>query len=233
DDFSQGDSLIGRREQGIALIPSGPGEFTVPALELRWWDTAHDVERTVAVPAKTIFVLPSVGATASTASGAGPAAPAAGGPQSSSGFLASDPWTWAAFALGLAWMATLGAWYASRRRGRPRPASAQSPVTESPGASRSRAAFIAACRESDPRAARRHLLAWAHAVWPASAPRGLNELARRIGDPHTRRLLRELDRACYAGGEWRGDPLAQALSELPAVGRGAAGRSAPLAPLYH
>ncbi|MGH8150600.1 MAG: BatD family protein, partial [Steroidobacteraceae bacterium] len=142
DDFSQGDSLIGRREQGIALIPSGPGKFTVPALELRWWDTAHDVERTVAVPAKTIVVLPSVGAAISTAAGAAPAAPAAGGPQPSSGFVARDPWTWVALALALAWVATLGAWYASRLRGRPHRASAESPVTESPGASRSRAAFI-------------------------------------------------------------------------------------------
>jgi hypothetical protein len=232
DDFSQGDSLIGRREQSIALIPSGPGEFTLPALELRWWDTAHDVERTVAVPAKTVVVLPSAGAAASTASGAAPATPPAGGPQLSSALWARDPWTWVALALALAWMATLGAWYASRRRGRPRRVSTEPPVTEPPRASRSRAAFIAACRESDPRAARRHLLAWADAVWPSSAPRGLNELARRIGDAQTRRLLRELDRACYAGEEWRGEPLMQALSVLPALRRRVAGSPAALAPLY-
>lgn len=230
EDFSQGESLIGRREQSIVLIPSRPGEFTVPALELRWWDTAHDVERTAAVPARTVVVLASADAAGTSGS---PTAPAAGARQPSIVRVARDPWTWAALALALAWMATLGAWYGAARRNRPPRARPEPQPTEPPGASRSRAAFAAACRENNPRAARRHLLAWADALWPSSAPRGLNELARRIGEPHTERLLRELDRACYAGGDWRGADLERMLNGLTAAsGQGGVGRPATLAPLY-
>jgi hypothetical protein len=46
-------------------------------------------------------------------------------------------------------------------------------------------------------------------------------------------LLRELDRACYSGGVWRGDALAEHLAALRVTGHSdARARRAASAPLY-
>ena len=228
-DYSQGDTLIGRREQSVVLIADRPGRFTLPALELRWWDTVHNVERTASLPPESIVVLPQPGASPAAAMGSAAQVPATSARSRS--WLHADPWVWSSVGLALAWLATLGAWYASRRR-RPARRSATAAPVQSPGAARSRAAFFDDCRINDARAARRHLLEWVAGEWPPPAPRGLNDLARRVREPQTERLLRELDRACYAGEEWRGDALARALSSLPPPSRRVHDRQA-IAPLYH
>ncbi len=230
DTSSQDDTLIGRREQSIALIADEPGRFTLPALQVRWWNTTDDAPQQVTVPARTIVILPSEGAAAAAA--ARRSAPASSAIATPDRVNHGDPWLWGSLALGLVWIATLGGWYTSVRSRRPRPPPPQPPTTPSVGASQARAAFLKACRESDPRATRRHLLAWVDAERPASAPAGLHGLARQIGQPDIERLLRELDRACYAGGIWRGDELASALSALPTFASRAAGPKSQLAPLY-
>jgi hypothetical protein len=53
-----------------------------------------------------------------------------------------------------------------------------------------------------------------------------------LNDPDTAALLRELDRACYAGGAWRGDALAERLGELRPAPAAARERGTELAPLY-
>jgi len=228
DNANRGDMLVGRREQNIALIADQPGRFTLPSLQLRWWDTARNVAQEVTVPARTVVVLPAGAAAA--ASRAGSPAPGSGG---SSLFGLENPWRWASFALALAWLATLGSWYASRRfgpalrRGSPEPA--RDPRRSR---SRARARFFDACRANDARAARRHLLAWADAEWPAPPPAGLNGMARVAGDCEVGRLLRDLDRACYGGGAWQGEALARTLVELPAPPRRANTQASGLAPLY-
>ena len=98
-------------------------------------------------------------------------------------------------------------------------------------AAKERAAFRAACKANDAHAARAHLLAWAAALWGAT-PAGINAIAARIGDPTVAESLRDLDRACYAGGAWQGYPLATALTELPARLDKTSHQRDGLAPLY-
>lgn len=42
-----------------AMVAITPGEYTLPAIELKWWDTINDLERTARVPERTITVRPS------------------------------------------------------------------------------------------------------------------------------------------------------------------------------
>lgn len=101
-----------------------------------------------------------------------------------------------------------------------------------PEPNHARTAFQQACRENDPQMARRHLLAWAHAVWPDDPPIGIKSIAARIGEPALEPLLQQLDRACYTGSEWQGQPLLDALPSLSGKGKPAASTAAKLAPLY-
>ena len=99
-------------------------------------------------------------------------------------------------------------------------------------ASRARAQFQEACGRSDAIAARRSLLAWANAQWPADRVNGLQALAKRIGDPDDGTAIAELERACYAGGAWDGAALAARLTELPKATSRTDTRDPPIAPLY-
>ena len=158
-------------------------------------------------------------------------------------------WEWISIGLAVIWLSTVGAWLWSRRsRAASRPAAAASAAaatanSAAPAAAstnprqhrldpaKERAAFRAACEADDPHAARAHLLAWATARW-GTAPAGINAIGARIGDTAVAELLRDLDRACYAGGAWHGQALATALTELPPTPANSARQRDGLAPLY-
>jgi hypothetical protein len=220
----QGDSVNGSREQDIALIASRPGRYQLPAMRLAWWDTVHNRPREAVLPARTLDVLPAAGGNSSApplaASPLGPASAAPAAPTAIAPLAApsgmTSAWPWVSLLLGMLWLATLTAWWRGRRPASP---IRSVPVAAVPGADSIRAgaarkAFRQACHDHDAAAARRHLLDWAGAVWPHDPPAGLNALARRVPDPDAAKLLRELDRACYAGGDWQGEPLAKALAIL-------------------
>ena len=116
-----------------------------------------------------------------------------------------SPWIWVSLALGLGWLLTLGWWLLQRRRARGKPAAGSVTAADTGsgiGLSRAQAAARVAFRGGDPRAARSALLAWAGARWPEAPPRGLGEVALRLGSA-SRPLLEILDRAIYAAADRR------------------------------
>jgi hypothetical protein len=253
DDSTQGGELVGSRDQTIALIASAPGRYTIPTLTVSWWDTQTNQPRVATLAGRSLTILPAPGN--ATAAAAPPApAPAAGqtapvvAQHSPAPAAAASPpaarappqtrtpseWQWISIGLASVWLATIAGWLWSRRS-RKAGVTASSPRQAAPALpldpSKERAAFRAACEANDAHAARAHLLAWATAFWGATAT-GPGTIAAKIGDASVAELLRDLDRACYAGGPWQGQPLAAALTDLPApTDTSARGRNG-LAPLY-
>ena len=245
-DSAQDGQLVGSREQALALMADSAGHYSIPELSVTWWDTQANQPRTVTLPGRTLSILPAPGGT--TVAASAPPAPVAQpraapvGAQHASPSVARTPassgssrWEWISIGLGVVWLSTLGAWLWSRRsRTSQRPAAT---VTQHsarqlrPEPARERAAFRAGCAADDPQAARSHLLAWATALW-GGTPAGVSAIAARIGDAAVAELLRDLDRACYAGGSWQGGPLAAALTELPGTAGKTAQQRDGLAPLY-
>ena len=247
DNGLQNGEVVGTREQDIALIASRPGRYQLPALHLSWWDTAQDAQREAVMPEHTLEILPAAGgepapaapASAAPPSGAAvPPAPATSADLSQAPSLSARPalqswWPWLSLALGLLWLGTLAAWWFQRRNAKrdPMPVGNSVPESTNLNAGPARKAFQQACGADDAQSARKHLLDWVRATWPDERVTGLNALAQRLGDPTLGGLLRELDRACYAGGAWRGAELAAALTSLPkASAQGTAVRK--LADLY-
>ena len=210
----------------ILPAPASAAANTAPA------PSAAPAAGALASPAPTAQTLPQQ-QPAPTATQHAPLPPSAMNPAPGR---SSSKWEWISIGLAVVWLATLGAWLWSRRRqhGTPRPvrpAAPTGPRQLRPDPAKERAAFRAACQANDPQIARAHLLAWATALWGAT-PAGINAIGARIGDANIAELLRDLDRACYAGGAWQGDALAAALTELPAS-PGKTGRQRDgLAPLY-
>lgn len=239
DNSAQQDTLVGRRDQSIALIADRPGNVTLPAIHIQWWDTRADQLREAELPARTLKVLPAangtpdvstprnevVSRTAPHSANANPAPPRFTTP-------GVWPWQWASIVLAVLWIGTLLAWWLSRRREPAAPVAPRPAPAAKPNESQARERFMAACKLNDAKAARRALLEWAQAKWPDSPPAGLRALTNRLGSgPTIDALLIELDRACFAAGEWNGSAIAQALNRLPAMPEKKAHR-AELAELY-
>jgi hypothetical protein len=247
NDSMRDGKLVGSRDQTIALIADSPGSYTIPQLTIKWWDTQANQLRTATVSARTLTILPAPGSAATIAS-APPVptmrpqptplaaqhtpVPPVPTPRPAGSF---SEWEWISIGLAVVWLATIGAWLWSRRsRTAPRPvraATSTDPRQLPPDAAKERAAFRAACQANDPHAARAHLLFWATSLW-GKTPAGINAVGARIGDATVAELLRDLDRACYAGGVWQGGALAAALTELPAPPGKTGRRRDDLAPLY-
>jgi len=234
----QGDDMVGERDQTVALIANRAGHYTLPPTTLRWWDTRTNQARTVSIPGRTLTIVAAPSGTAAAAAPAPrsvlpPPAPSESHavPRRASTGAAVRRWQAVSAGLAALWLATIGAWLGTRwvRRRRAAALAVERPVRPDPA--RERAAFRDACTRNDPLAARRHLLLWASAAWNAPQTR-LGTIARAIGRPEITALLRELERACYGGGNWRGEPLAQSLAELAPRSRPTPPRDEPLPPLY-
>jgi hypothetical protein len=224
-DNPQGNSVLGSREQNIALIASRSGHIELPAVHLSWWDIVHNQKREITLPSHTLNVLPAVAGPGTVSMSPAVVEPAQllnqGGGTSSSGSvnrIANNPlWMWLSFALGILWLATAVAWWRARKHIAPAQQSEiiEHKKTDPVRGSSEFKALKRACNDNDAHAARQHLLDRAGTVWPEAPPHGLNELSRNFNDAQLVAALRQLDRACYGGEAWDGAALAQALPKAP------------------
>jgi len=228
DDSVRSGTMLGNRDQDIALIASQPGHYELPALKVTWWDTVANVQREATLPARSMDVLPATGAyvaakplpegNPSTILTTKPAQP----DPSHLGGVTPAPvstWQWISAALALLWLGTGLAWWRSRRVGYLAVISARPITTPSPAVSRQPSKTLRelqqACLDNDPQAARRHLLNWAADYWPESPPRGLQAIAFRLSNAQFTEPLQQLDRACYTEAAWQGQSLMRAFATPP------------------
>lgn len=59
EEGQNGDGLIGQRSESIAIIATTPGEFELPAVEVRWWNTQNDQLQVTRIPKRSIRVIPA------------------------------------------------------------------------------------------------------------------------------------------------------------------------------
>ena len=219
-DVPRGNTVLGSRDQDVAIMAGKPGHYELPAIHLEWWDTVNNEKHEVALPAHAIEVLAAPGNVTDTintppVNSVAQAQPNlevnSNAPEPTLKFVNAQIWMWTSFALGVLWLSTILAWWlTSRRKQKSQPAQK---VAEKSSANTSVAGglkeFNRACNENNPQLARQQLIAWANSVWPSDTPTGLNEISRRFDDEKLVKALRELDRACYTRGEWNGKELAK------------------------
>lgn len=222
ENTAQNGTVIGTREQSIALIADRAGNFDVPAVNIQWWDTGADQLRKVELPSLTIKALPVASGNNATPGNRADERVLEDGKadsmqQSSAKSLASaGSWHWRWISIsGVVTLLVLGAivrWWRFRKRvsAKLRPA-----AVPKRNLSLARRDFLAACKLNDPRGARRALLHWARVSWPDAPPAGLRDIAAHVEDSEFRARLQELDRACFAGDSWTGSALSQAFERLP------------------
>ncbi len=219
------------RENVITLIPTRAGRFTLPAIEIPWWNTTTGKQEVAKLPSLTLDVAPGAASDTPPVAPAQPAqttaqpmAEARGQPETPTpAATESGGLHWLIGLLGAAWLATLAGWWYSHRRQHPKtpppPLQEQSPKTEDEGLSSAIEALTAAYEGADPEAARRAWLRWGECRWPQNPPHNLTRLAGRCDAPIAEAVI-SLERTLYSPGVESGwaemlDPAQLRDSEKP------------------
>lgn len=239
DDEQRAGGVTGRRTEKTALVPTRPGRYTLPPVELTWWNTKTGKPETARLPEQTIEVQPAAGgggeapavpdaagdapAPQPAPADAGEPAPAGGGP---------GLWPWLSLALALAWLATLALWWRQVHGG-----AAQShpaaPAPSQPDPKQALRALREACQTNHAENAKQALLAWGRARWPEERIYNLSAVARQVGGEAAERIQQLNDRL-YRGtaGDWEGEPLWQAIRDWTPPEDNGDQEGGPLEPLH-
>lgn len=241
-DRESADGVTGIRQEKIAMVPARPGEFELPAVEVRWWNTEAQRAEVARVEAQTIQVLPALNQPETTTTtvpdpGAVDSFEEPGGAGKESrpvGVTESGPWFWIALGLGAGWLMTLFAWWRSAKAAGGSPRSR--PAPRAPAIARLKAELKQAALSDDPKASGDALLAWAAARWAEDPPRSLGAVAGRLTDESAAAEVRELERILYAPeaqrDAWQGRAFWEAVARAGEADKPGGAKDGDLQPLY-
>jgi hypothetical protein len=224
-----GDTLVSKREQKIAMIPTQTGDLTLPAIQLNWWDTQSKRQRTALLPAQTIHVLPGLAADSGTTittpanapttvaqttpkqMGTTPAIIAKSSvvPGTSRRSVAATVWIALAVFFAVAWLITLLLWWRVKR---PRPQAVSVRANTDDISKQATIKRVSqACEQNDQQALKRALLDWARLHWSGNPPLSLGALAARVEDAQLTKEIASLDKVLYQANvaDWSANQLLQ------------------------
>jgi len=232
------DGVIAFREEKIAIIPSKAGSYTLPAIELPWFNTKTQKMEIARIPETSLTALSAAGTQPTPQTPAAPTAvqtqktqttPVIPAPQ-------NNIWLWVSVFLGSGWLLTL-IYFLSRRRPRNKP-------TGEDNAVRVRLEYCVkklkkACHENDAVAAKDALIAWASVNAASRAGAGatnvtsLGAIAAQ-SDARLRDEILRLNQVLYGkeAEHWQGKKLFQAFVENKAREKIQVTEESSLEPLY-
>lgn len=224
---SDGTSLVGRRQQSFAIIPSRPGTLIIPEITVHWWNVLTGQPEIARLPERRFTVLPAQGqpATSSSASSTVPAATASVAEKASSPVATGVPWRWIALASIALWLLSMSIWWWRRRQANAVVAAPADKVLATTPR-QLRAAFMAAAQGSDAAKQAHALMAWAKSERPAL--QSLGDLATELGSAAQREAIAALQRRRYAAdGASGSDPALAACFREGFVWKTAVATSSP------
>jgi hypothetical protein len=215
--------ITGVREESVAFMPTRAGTYTLPAIEIKWWNTKTGKAESARVPERTITVAPSPEGAYAREPGQEPA-PLEGSTEpdgDSFAFPTESPvpavnplWFWLSVIMGLGWLLTALAWWRQDRGRKARATAAGERAQADTG--KAEGMLAQACRQNRADAAKDALLAWARAHWEQHPPQSLDAIAARSRDEAFAAQLRALNAHLYApksnGAAWDGTALWQAFT---------------------
>ena len=207
--------VVSEKTRRIAFVPTRAGKFTVPAMDIFWWDTEKDQQQHIELPERSFSILAAKGVATPPAKSESESlnnttkSKKVDTPLPAS-TRAMGYWPWIALAFALLWLLTLAFWFRAHLS-RSKDEESKPKPKQYTSYRNAKKAFKEACRRNDPRAAHNSLLKWAGIYWPDNPPRGLSDLAERVDDESQREALLELNRVLYRGKHetWNGAKLSQ------------------------
>lgn len=225
--------IIGVQQVKVALLPGKAGNYTLPAMEIPWWNTQSNTMEIARLDARSFSVTPS-GAANNSDNNTGPkiiSSPtdsvSAVEPvltQDSAESTATDTlsdtsndntqsntlWKLLSLLLALGWLATLV--FFIRRKATPTKSQAQ-PAMQTTSVTSARRQLKTACDSASPQQIKNALLQWGNALFTDQPVHSLGQLASRIASqPDSSELsqrLNQLNECLYNNSpdDWRCDNL--------------------------
>lgn len=218
--------INGVRTQKIAIMPTRAGYFTLPEIEIKWWNINTDKEEVARLPARSITVLPGsakqlpeVSAGITPGEHAEPNVPSADASLPLDNVTSTNStrggWPWLALFLAVGWLATLLIWWWQSRK-KSLSTAAETGYQETLRQQENQ--LKKSCKSHDANLAKEKLLAWAKLRWQKNPPTSLIAMAN-LCQPELASALLELDRVLYAQTrtDWQGDNLWHLFSQYKPV----------------
>lgn len=223
------EGLLAYRQEKIALIPPKAGRYTLPAIEIPWFNTRTGKMELARIPETTLIAIP-----------AGETKPAL--PQAASSALLVQPevaesqspvqdqyhvdWMWLAVFLGAGWLATLGYFLIVAKTKTPLSA----PSVGENSLKESIQALKKACNENNALAAKDALIGWGRLKYKVSSLGALAPLC----EARLRDEILHLNQCLYSRSaeSWHGKRLFQSFVENKAMEQIKVGKEESLEPLY-
>ncbi len=221
-----GNLLHAVKRQSLAFIPSRPGTFTLPAINIKWWDVVNNRQRTATLPERVIKVVNANPQAAQAETSvtlqqnkepADKIEPNEANPKSLPAAQNNLPesrrqiseklklWQTASAVLLFIWVTTLLLWYRSRRRlvqiNKPTQKTAVRPIAN-------REFIKKACLDNDPKSAQAAILNWAAITWPDDSLTNLKAVARKLRQPELVKTFSDIEKALYSPTDqaaWNGE----------------------------
>ncbi|MDX8390772.1 MAG: BatD family protein [Mariprofundaceae bacterium] len=237
NDIKQADGIRSSREEKVAIVPTQPGTFVLPSIEIGWWNTSNNQYEVASLPPRTFQVIAAAKDHSPTSS-----------PQTNEMIAANtqtntaheknvaQDWRWLAIFSSAGWFITL-LWFWFRR-----PQASKSQSENGSGSSQQlrklkRAVLMACKNSSDPRQAKKceqALLSFAQYQWPEHAIQSLTRLAELCDGALAEQIVL-LEQGLYGNNatSWSAQGLAAVFSETTWI-EGYQSRKTPAAlpPLY-
>lgn len=230
EDDKKASGIIGKRVEKIAMIPSRTGTYTLPEVNIPWWNTVTNKMEYATLPERQIDVVAaSTGSNANTHNLSAPApgkvvppdsngkteksqeqtgsvAPA----ESTAAYLPSTLWQWLCLVLFIIWIITLIVWRFSRKT--------KTGADKDDGVRLRQKDLIRelkqACLSNDPAGTKEKLLLWGRMQWPDRPPASIGDIAGRC--PESLAVeIQALNNALYSRtvNDWQGRELWQAFEQ--------------------
>ena len=200
--------LTSIRKQKIALIPTQAGSYTLPAINVEWWNTKTNKLETTHIAQKRFTVLPApsngnipitstkqpvdtpVKASAS-------ALPLTENTQPNNN---GSIWFWLSMLFLILWLATLALWlrYNSKIKQQE-----EQPSNASKNISASLKSIKLACKNNNAQETKNALLNWAKHIFMETQPNNLNDIAKQVDEP-LKQIITSLNTHLYSpqSSEW-------------------------------
>lgn len=207
----QSDGLVAMREEKIAYIASKPGEYTLPALAISWFNTKTQKTEVARLPEIKITALAAAGSSQSTSA---PITPQPTAPTDSLAIVEPAPaadhlfWQGLSAFLALGWFVNI-LWFSRNKQ--QKTASTKQAVDQPPRLNEQKA-LKTACLQNNPQAAKQALLAWGKQQFAAD---NLDLIAQSCPGP-LKDEIRLLNHCLYSAEQnsWKGQALWQAFSQF-------------------
>jgi hypothetical protein len=247
------DGVIGMRQEKIALIPTKTGSYSIPGIEIPWWNTDKDRLEYLRIPARQITV--NAGAQTARSDVGTPATqeppletnvnqtadteiaqseqPLANETSHQSAGVAGF-WMWVSLIAIAGWLITALAWLFTGKRYAVTVHSNQKALPLlNMEAKQFAKALKTACDQHNAQEAKNALLNWGKCLWPEQLPGNLNELSGIAGGPLGAQLLM-LNTHLYSNKntQWDSTNLWQAFSRFEKQPDTSQDRHSELLPLY-